>query len=252
MGFSISTDFTVDSFFAAETKYKQTKPIRGKEWQDIRPLGERRAQHMRIVKINDDAYACRLYYTDVVTYYRDGRIELSTGGWDTQSTRSFMDACLPWRYSVTKYNSYIHIYDRKAGNYYVMSGVMTIDTNTGEITGNKIPTKDVVDREASKRKRDLVKPFRQFIKVFTETLQMEIPEPETFQWLHQKRTELHAYLLNEEPIPEDKYIEMLVVLAHKDYWHTGESTYKQLSDRLTKSATVYKTVELPIGYLQGR
>ena len=253
MGFSISTDFTVDSFFAAESKYNNTKPIRGKEWQDIRPLGKRSAQHMRIVKINDDAYACRLYNTDVVTYYRDGRVEVTTGGWDTQSTRAFMQACLPWRYSAYRVNNYLHIYDSKAGAYYVMSGVMTIDTNTGEITGYKVPTKSVVDREATKPKREIFKPFLKFAKVYIETLQMEIPRPESYGWLSDKRSELATYIKDEEAIPEDKYLEMLVELANHQYWRSISTvTYDEIKRQVYKATTVYKDVELPIGYLQGR
>lgn len=42
-----------------------------------------------------DAFAVQYHDTDVVTYFRDGRVRLDTGGWLTMSTRSRLDEFMP-------------------------------------------------------------------------------------------------------------------------------------------------------------
>jgi hypothetical protein len=39
-------------------------------------------------------FGVRLHDTNVVTFHDDGRIELDSGGWDTVTTKSRMNACL--------------------------------------------------------------------------------------------------------------------------------------------------------------
>lgn len=39
-------------------------------------------------------FGVRLYDTDVVVFHADGRIELDSGGWNTVTTKSRMNACL--------------------------------------------------------------------------------------------------------------------------------------------------------------
>jgi len=41
------------------------------------------------------AIAVRLHATDVITFHEDGRIEVSTGGWDTVTTRDRINSYLP-------------------------------------------------------------------------------------------------------------------------------------------------------------
>ncbi len=57
---------------------------------DSKPLGK----NARLHKIGDD-YVVRYYYTDIVTYRRDGTISLNCGGWQTMSTRDWMEATAP-------------------------------------------------------------------------------------------------------------------------------------------------------------
>lgn len=42
---------------------------------------------------DEDAVAVRLHSTDVVTFFSDGRIEISTGGWNTITTKDRINAC---------------------------------------------------------------------------------------------------------------------------------------------------------------
>jgi len=78
--------------------YESIKPIRGKDW--LRPIiaspNGRRRKHMQIIKQRDGSVACRLYDTDVLTYYPDGEIHFTNGGYATTSTHQFATAILGW------------------------------------------------------------------------------------------------------------------------------------------------------------
>lgn len=66
------------------------KPVRGTH---IRPIintsNGRRRKHMQILKQRDGSVACRLYDTNVLTYYPDGEIHFTNGGYATVSTHQF-------------------------------------------------------------------------------------------------------------------------------------------------------------------
>jgi len=51
---------------------------------------------MKIERREDDSIVCMYYTTDVVTFYKDGRIKLLTGGHTTVSTVKFMSAVLDY------------------------------------------------------------------------------------------------------------------------------------------------------------
>jgi hypothetical protein len=76
--------------------HESIKPIRGKEW--LRPIinspNGRRRKHMQILKQRDGSVACRLYDTDVLTYYPNGEIHFTNGGYATNSTHQFATALL--------------------------------------------------------------------------------------------------------------------------------------------------------------
>lgn len=76
--------------------YNSIKPIRG---SDIRPICEtangRRKKHMQICKRPNENITCRLHDTDLLEFYPDGTIYITTGGWSTQSTLQFINALLP-------------------------------------------------------------------------------------------------------------------------------------------------------------
>lgn len=63
------------------------------------------ANNTRVQRRGDDAIAIMLHATDVVTFYRDGRVRLANGGWDSVTTadriRTFAPAGVvvtDWRY----------------------------------------------------------------------------------------------------------------------------------------------------------
>lgn len=96
--FGISTNHirSIDTYDEAKRRYESIKPIRG-NLLDIRPLGKRRAHHMRIQKNAVDGmevYECVLYSTACVTWYPDGKVLLRDNGWATPSTAKFIDSVM--------------------------------------------------------------------------------------------------------------------------------------------------------------
>jgi hypothetical protein len=91
---------SVHSFQKAEEYYNKTKPVRGcdKNLHGVPLRSDRRNwrnMYLRKVKAGDDyAYACRLYRTDVVTFYRDGAIMVDTS-YNSQSTNRFAEYFAP-------------------------------------------------------------------------------------------------------------------------------------------------------------
>lgn len=96
MGFGISTRSLrhLPDYAAAKAMYEGITPIRGNS-SNIRPLGNRRDQHMRI---EEDAgvYHAVLYRTRCVSYYSDGMVGLYSGGHMSNSTAAFMHAVSPF------------------------------------------------------------------------------------------------------------------------------------------------------------
>jgi len=104
MAFGISTRDTlaIRSFAQAEHLFNTTKEIRGQNKYAVGvPLqySRRDWRHKALVKINDDAYAAKLYATNVVTWYRDGRIEVDLS-YGSQSTNTFANYFL-WSSGIT-------------------------------------------------------------------------------------------------------------------------------------------------------
>jgi len=100
MAFAISTRHLpcLHDYDEAKERYNSVIPIRGKA-PDIRPLGKRSAQHMRIEKNNNEHgeyYAATLYSTECVRYYADGRIQVQHGNWPSQSTAAFINRVSPF------------------------------------------------------------------------------------------------------------------------------------------------------------
>ncbi len=83
------------SYEQALKHYESIKPIRGSD--NLRPIcattNGRRKKHMQIIK-RGDAIACRLYDTDVLTFYKDGVVEYNSGTYISNTTHSFANGIL--------------------------------------------------------------------------------------------------------------------------------------------------------------
>jgi hypothetical protein len=95
MAFSIATHdlATIRSYAQAKTYLVNTKPVRT---TGNVPLRDDRRGHREfyIRTMPTGAIACRLYHTDVVTYYPDGRVHIDTS-YASQSTNAFANQFTP-------------------------------------------------------------------------------------------------------------------------------------------------------------
>ena len=92
MAYRISRDLPrLYNYMDAVAHEQEVKPIRGRS-PECKPLGRRTATHMTIRKEVQDGQSvviCRLYLTDVVKFYEDGRIAIDFNSWLTPTTADF-------------------------------------------------------------------------------------------------------------------------------------------------------------------
>ena len=164
MGFSISTNGIpkLGNWATAEHHERTVAPIRGRT---VKPLGKRHNHHtMKIERREDDSIVCKLYDTDVVTFHKDGRIGLNTGGWNTQSTVKFATAVLEYGLSVVMHCGSTLLVQQVANQrnraiWIIPSGGLILDTET------RTPMNPVsclihhVDRKGAKQARQLYAAF---------------------------------------------------------------------------------------------
>jgi|APCry1669188910_1035180.scaffolds.fasta_scaffold05789_5 hypothetical protein len=254
MAFGTSFNYAVRSFEQIENRYNSTKPVREKDrgiQRDIRPMNHRTNKHIRVEKISDDEYGCVLYGTRCLTYHRDGSINITTGGYVTQSTTMFLGSCLPQGWWASRTQEKLHIYRYTDKKYYIVGDkeILTIkdyDTDNPIVTGAQIPTKKVVNRAETKVKRDMYKPFLSFAQGFMEVLNIDVPKPDRTDYYATSRLR-NEFLDKPETIGEDRYLELLSALC-ASYWR-GQ-TYKQIKSMLYRTGTVHDIVEMEIGKKQ--
>jgi hypothetical protein len=58
------------------------------------------ANNTLLVRLNENEIAVRLHYTDVVTFLRDGKIRLNSGGFWTATTKERINHCLNFGFRV--------------------------------------------------------------------------------------------------------------------------------------------------------
>ena len=79
------------NYMDAVAHEQEVVPIRGRI-PECKPIGPRRAIYMNIrkeVQEGQSVVICRLYNTDVVKYYEDGRITINFNNWMTPTTADF-------------------------------------------------------------------------------------------------------------------------------------------------------------------
>lgn len=107
----------IPNYETAKRLYDGTKPIRG-SLDDVRPLGKRRDKHKLITKGTDERgeyYAAKLYRSELVKYYPNGTVLLTTDGWSSMSTAKFIDRVAPVGHA--------YLFDNKV---WIVSAVNTI------------------------------------------------------------------------------------------------------------------------------
>jgi len=120
-----------------------------------RPLAERRATHKRIVRVDGgDAYQCVLYSTPVVTYHRNGDIELRTH--NSNSSKMFAWVVRPQGLSIESANSKMYWgFPSQEGDRYIREGPGPLKleyVGTNQYNLLTVPAEDkewVLDRKAA-------------------------------------------------------------------------------------------------------
>ena len=196
-------------FNKARDLYNAITPIRGS--QDVRPL-KRREHTRRIVKLNDDAYSYVLYSTRVVTCLSDGTIELHLGGWNTPTTREFINNYTPLR--VYGCNGILHVCNvYMDGEYYsrlpIDLGQTTFfrvdDTGKIYLIGKVVAYKLQINKDRSKKVRELIKPFLEYCDSMLTIMDWTVSYDEI-----KKNT---AWQIDYDQMEEDNYYQYMLCVV---------------------------------------
>jgi hypothetical protein len=193
-----------------------------------------------------------------VTYQRNGKLEVTTGGYDTQSTTGFVNACMPSGWGAHRIQSRLHLYygnwysDHK---YYIVGGdtskPLTISDYRSEvfdIANAEVPTKRKVHREETKIARAKHQPFLEFARGFMEVLALDVPKNTEITWWTQ-RAFIDDYYKDPVTFKEEHYLDLLSAIVHRgDY----PISFNQIKKMLHIDGTVYDRVALPMGSCQKR
>jgi len=124
------------------------------------PLGKRWRAHVRIVKGNDSSMRVRMYGTDILTAYEDGRVVLDTNGWyGRPTTKLRMNEALGFfashvRIGSSKIMGVSQPYLRANGKTVRYYDGIELDAD-GNVTSKLKPfSRRQVDKEESKELRD--------------------------------------------------------------------------------------------------
>ena len=148
-------------FLRAKERWESITPIRGR-YEDIRPLGDRRKDTQRVVKIDEDTYAYRHHNTDVVTFHADGRIVVDSGGYITKTTREFLHIYSP--FIVSRADNMYWVRPYSSSKSYPVSGTTPVtlrEYSTGWVADARDIRQRVLNREKIKQLRKDIKGFTQ-------------------------------------------------------------------------------------------
>ena len=106
---------TLRNYADAKHVYETTKPLRGQQGNDVRPLGQRRDGHQYYIEQhlteNGTEFWAFLYNSPVVKFLPDNKIEVCTFGWGTGMTMAFISQVLD-----------INAYRTRGNNVFVING----------------------------------------------------------------------------------------------------------------------------------
>jgi len=216
MGFGISTRDTlaIRSFAQAENLFSKVKEIRGTNKFTVGvPLQHNRRdwRHKALVKIDDNTYAAKLYDTNVVTWHRDGSIDVDMS-YGSQSTNTFANYFL-WKsignISISSekrvvtghtdaFSHPMRLRVLEDGGqltdwcHFAVDGRVVTLTKSGDgthVTPLATAYKQYVDKSAASDVRKKFAPMLQYLKMF-EAYQMEGYEEVVKEWAREQN--LHA------------------------------------------------------------
>ena len=212
MGFGISTRDTlaIRSFAQAEHLFSKVKEIRGTNKFTVGvPLQHNRRdwRHKALVKIDDNTYAAKLYDTNVVTWHRDGSIDVDMS-YGSQSTNTFANYFL-WKsignISISSekrvvtghtdaFSHPMRLRVLEDGGqltdwcHFAVDGRVVTLTKSGDgthVTPLTTAYKQYVDKSAASDVRKKFAPMLQYLKMF-EAYQMEGYEEVIKEWAREQ------------------------------------------------------------------
>lgn len=105
-------------------------------WSDL--LGDndamKIAHNTTLVRLDADNLGVVLHSTTIVTFHRDGRISLNTGGWNTPLTRQRMNLVLPQNLGVRNQSRNLHVLSGRMVVPTQDNATAEINTLTGAVT----------------------------------------------------------------------------------------------------------------------
>lgn len=148
----------------AVAKFEKTKPIRGGGANGGRiALGHRhRVAEFYMHKTEKGAIECICYRTPVVTFHPDGNIELSSGGWSSNTTAQFIEDVLPITCRVNQSSLVVGI---NGGEYRFRGSGLMIGWVDGRLSPLNVEP-DHVYRVNRKEANNVRKHYEQFTKFF--------------------------------------------------------------------------------------
>lgn len=164
MGFSVNVDKlpSLRNYQQALKHYNTVKPIRGIS-PPLRPLGDRRKQHMRIDMSGDGSVMCYLYNTACVVFHPDDTLSID-GGYASDSTIRFIDRVTPSGISAQRAQGRIYVNGYNAGKH-VLKFKRNEATLRWECLNPVQESRRVLDKAVAARVRQKLAPAVRFIKV---------------------------------------------------------------------------------------
>ena len=151
------------NYAQAKEWYEAVEPIRGKGSNaGVKPLGHRNRPHFQILKGADDEIKCKLYQTDVVTFFPDGRIFIKDARYITQTTANFIQDVLGIRAAVQDHDIVIGLH---GNSYRLRDGMVLTRDERGTLKVLKVDKAYVhqVNRKAMSTLRKSVKDFMNYL-----------------------------------------------------------------------------------------
>jgi len=151
------------NYAQAKEWYEAVEPIRGKGTNaGVKPLGHRNRPHFQILKGADDEIKCRLYQTDVVTFFPDGCIFIKDARYITQTTANFIQDVLGIRAAVQDRDIVIGLH---GNSYRLRDGMVLARDEHGTLKVLKVDKAYVhqVNRKAMSTLRKSVKDFMNYL-----------------------------------------------------------------------------------------
>jgi hypothetical protein len=143
--------------------YEATPPIKGTGRNGgLKPLGHRNRTHFQILKGTDNEIKCRLYDTDVVTFYPDDTIKIINDKYTTQTTANFIEDVLGIFSAVQDHDIVIGLHGKR---YRLGNGVVMKRDEQGILRVLKVDKAyvHIINRKVMAKLRNNVKDFMQYL-----------------------------------------------------------------------------------------